>query len=315
MESLGIITYHIIYYKIFFQTLEYVSGFCYNKNMDNFYTPLDNKVIKSNARDFIRGRLWMFWSVLLVVGIIESLANSLPQWIFGDRLSNLSDIIAGNPDNIPKEISSSVFGWYYVLNVLISIVLIPLNIGVAQNVLAWSRGEDVNKWKVLFGGFNSAKIFFKQIGVVVLNTILCALWAILLVVPGIIKGLAYSMYPYVLRDEPDLSVWQTLKKSEAIMKGYKGKLFLMYLSFVGWFILGAFTFGILYIWLTPYVMTSTVKFYDDVRRAYYNGNDPARPAFSISSDEENVFGNNTLSQIKANSARKPRAFFNAIFSH
>ena len=294
MESLGIITYHIIYYKIFFQTLEYVFGFCYNRNMDNFYTPLDNKVIKSNARDFIRGRLWMFWSVLLVVGIIESLANSLPQWIFGDRLSNLSDIIAGNPDNIPKEISSSVFGWYYVLNVLISIVLIPLNIGVAQNVLAWSRGEDVNKWKVLFGGFNSAKIFFKQVGVVVLNTILCALWAILLVVPGIIKGLAYSMYPYVLRDEPDLSVWQTLKKSEAIMKGYKGKLFLMYLSFVGWFILGAFTFGILYIWLTPYVMTSTVKFYDDVRRAYYNGNDPARPAFSISSDEENTFGNNTL---------------------
>ena len=294
MESLGIITYHIIYYKIFFQTLEYVSGFCYNKNMDNFYTPLDNKVIKSNARDFIRGRLWMFWSVLLVVGIIESLANSLPQWIFGDRLSNISDIIAGNPDNIPKEISSSVFGWYYVLNVLITIVLIPLNIGVAQNVLAWSRGDDVNKWKVLFGGFNSAKIFFKQVGVVVLNTILCALWAILLIVPGIIKGLAYSMYPYVLRDEPDLSVWQTLKKSEAIMKGYKGKLFLMYLSFVGWFILGAFTFGILYIWLTPYVMTSTVKFYDDVRRAYYNGNDPARPAFSISSDEENVFGNSTL---------------------
>lgn len=294
MESLGIITYHIIYYKIFFQTLEYVSGFCYNKNMDNFYTPLDNKVIKSNARDFIRGRLWMFWSVLLVVGIIESLANSLPQWIFGDRLSNLSDIIAGNPDNIPKEISSSIFGWYYVLNVLITIVLIPLNIGVAQNVLAWSRGEDVNKWKVLFGGFNSAKIFFKQVGVVMLNTILCALWAILLIVPGIIKGLAYSMYPYVLRDEPDLSVWQTLKKSEAIMKGYKGKLFLMYLSFVGWFILGAFTFGILYIWLTPYVMTSTVKFYDDVRRAYYNGNDPARPAFSISSDEENTFGNNTL---------------------
>ncbi len=294
MESLVIITYRIIYYKIFFQTLEYVFGFCYNKNMDNFYTPLDNKVIKSNARDFIRGRLWMFWSVLLVVGIIESLANSLPQWIFGDRLSNLSDIIAGNPDNIPKEISSSVFGWYYVLNVLITIVLIPLNIGVAQNVLAWSRGEDVNKWKVLFGGFNSAKIFFKQVGVVVLNTILCALWAILLVVPGIIKGLAYSMYPYVLRDEPDLSVWQTLKKSEAIMKGYKGKLFLMYLSFVGWFILGAFTFGILYIWLTPYIMTSTVKFYDDVRRAYYNGNDPARPAFSISSDEENVFDNNTL---------------------
>lgn len=294
MESKVIITYHIIYYKIFFQTLEYAFGICYNKNMDNFYTPLDNKVIKSNARDFIRGRLWMFWSVLLVVGIIESLANSLPQWIFGDRLSNISDIIAGNPDNIPKEISPSVFGWYYVLNVLITIVLIPLNIGVAQNVLAWSRGEDVNKWKVLFGGFNSAKIFFKQVGVVVLNTILCALWAILLVVPGIIKGLAYSMYPYVLRDEPDLSVWQTLKKSEAIMKGYKGKLFLMYLSFVGWFILGAFTFGILYIWLTPYIMTSTVKFYDDVRRAYYNGNDPARPAFSISSDEENVFGNNTL---------------------
>jgi len=262
--------------------------------MDNFYTPLDNKVIKSNAREFIRGRLWMFWSILIVVGIIESLANALPQWIFGGRMSGLTDIIAGNPDDIPKEVSTNIFGWYYALNVLITIVLIPLNIGVSQNVLAWSRGEDVNKWKVLFSGFSSAKAFFKQVGTVVLYTIVCALWSILLVIPGIIKGMAYSMYPYILRDEPDLSVWQTLKKSEAMMKGYKGKLFLMYLSFIGWFILGAFTFGILYIWLTPYVMTSTVKFYDEVRRAYYNGSDPARPAFTISTDEEKVDNNETL---------------------
>lgn len=262
--------------------------------MDNFYTPLDNNVIKLNAREFIRGRLWMFWSILIVVGIIESLANALPQWIFGERMSGLTDIISGNPDDIPKEVSTNIFGWYYALNVLITLVLIPLNIGVSQNVLAWSRGEDVNKWEVLFNGFSSAKSFFKQVGTVVLYTILCVLWSILLVIPGIIKGMAYSMYPYILRDEPDLSVWQTLKKSEAMMKGYKGKLFLMYLSFIGWFILGAFTFGILYIWLTPYVMTSTVKFYDEVRRAYYNGSDPARPAFEISTDEEKVDNNETL---------------------
>lgn len=264
-------------------------------SMDNFYTPLDNKTIKLHSREFIRGKLWMFWSILLVVAVIEAVANSIPQWIFGGRMTRLTDYISGNPDDIPKEISTNFFGWYYALNAVISLVLAPLTVGVSQNVLAWSRGEKSEKWKVLFNGFSSAKNFFKQIGVVVLYAVVCALWSILLIIPGIIKAIGYSFYPFILRDEPDLSVWQTLKKSEAMLKGYKGKYVLLMLGFIGWYIVGAFTFGILYIWLMPYVMTAQAKFYDEVRRSYYNGNDPARPVFEAeNSDEDSTFENPTL---------------------
>ncbi len=262
--------------------------------MENFYTPLDNKTIKLNARQFIRGRLWLFWSLLIVVALIETVLNYIPQILFGGKLNALQGYITGNPDAIPKEINFGAIGWYYAISALITIILIPLNIGVAQNVLAWTRGENVNKWKVLFGGFSSAKTYFKQVGTTVLCYILCALWAILLIVPGIIKAIGYSFYPFIMRDEPDLSVWQTLKKSDEMLKGYKGKLVLMYLSFIGWFIVGAFTFGILYVWLTPYVMTSKTMFYDEVRRSFYNGSDPARTAFGDSGEEFTIDDNPTL---------------------
>lgn len=246
-------------------------------NMDNVYTPLDNKTIKLQARTYIRGRLWQFWSLLLVISLIEMAANYIPELIFGRSINEIGAILTGAAENIPKEISYSSFAWYYVLNIVLTLLLMPLNVGFSQNTLLWTRGVDEDKWKVLFSGFTSAKAFFKTIGTVLLYTILCSLWAILLVVPGIIKGIAYSMYPYILRDEPELSVWQTLKKSDEIMKGYKGRFFTLMLSFIGWIILGAFTFGILYVWLVPYMQMSAVKFYDEVRRSYYNGADPARP--------------------------------------
>lgn len=46
------------------------------------------------------------------------------------------------------------------------------------------------------------------------------------------------------------------------------KLFMLHLSFIGWGILTAFTFGIGQLFLIPYVNTSQAFFYEDIRDAF-----------------------------------------------
>lgn len=66
----------------------------------------------------------------------------------------------------------------------------------------------------------------------------------LFIIPGIVKSLSYSMAALIQHDNPTLTASQVLNLSQRITKGYKGSLFLMELSFLGWYLLGAVTFGI-----------------------------------------------------------------------
>lgn len=96
------------------------------------------------------------------------------------------------------------------------------------------------------------------------------LWTMLLFIPGIIKGFAYSMTPYILKDYPELSANQAINLSVKMMKGHKFDLFFLELSFIGWGILSFCTFGIGYLWLMPYMYTSMAAFYQDVKNDYIN---------------------------------------------
>lgn len=75
---------------------------------------------------------------------------------------------------------------------------------------------------------------------------------------------------FIIADEPDISANEAIKKSEAMMKGYKWNYFLLELSFIGWALLAIFTCGIGYLWLTPYMQTTTLHFYLKVKEEYEN---------------------------------------------
>ena len=49
-----------------------------------------------------------------------------------------------------------------------------------------------------------------------------------------------------------------------MMKGHKGKLFLLDLSYIGWLILSCFTFGILLLWVQPKMEAAHAHFYQDL---------------------------------------------------
>ncbi|MPN61797.1 hypothetical protein SDC9_209541 [bioreactor metagenome] len=111
-------------------------------------------------------------------------------------------------------------------------------------------------------------------------TIFVILWSLLLIVPGIIAAIRYSMCFYILADNPDIGIMEALNESKRMMRGNKWKYFCLNLSFIGWGLLCICTVGIGFLWLTPYVETSVIAFYDIA-------NGSLRPARHIDWNPEN----------------------------
>lgn len=95
------------------------------------------------------------------------------------------------------------------------------------------------------------------------------LWSLLFIVPGIVKTYSYRMVPYILAESPDMDQKEAFRLSRAMMDGYKWKAFLFDLSFIGWYLLDAMTFGILGIfYVDPYKDAADTEFYAAVRDTY-----------------------------------------------
>ncbi len=149
-----------------------------------------------------------------------------------------------------------------ILGNLVSLLVTgPIMVGFYAFWLNFSRGETVATG-VLFKYFEK---FGACLSLYLLMSIFIVLWMLLLIVPGIIKALRYSMAFFIMSEDPDITAYQALTKSEAMMKGSCWKFFCLNCRFIGWSILCLFTLGIGFLWLTPYSMTSYAKFYEDVR--------------------------------------------------
>ena len=89
-----------------------------------------------------------------------------------------------------------------------------------------------------------------------------------LIVPGVIASMSLFLVPYLLHDNPDLSLIDTMRLSRKMMRGHKMQLFKLTLSFIGWGLLNFLTLGVGTLWLVPYIMTTLAAFYQDVREQY-----------------------------------------------
>ena len=137
----------------------------------------------------------------------------------------------------------------------------PLALGAAIFSLSISRGKEP-RLEQLFLGFNN---FATALVTYLLLLLYVLLWTLLLIVPGIIAALGYSMTFYILADEPLIKPQDALKKSKSMMDGHKEKLFYLCLRFFLLALLCILTLGIGLLWLVPYVHVTMAKFYDDVK--------------------------------------------------
>ena len=98
-----------------------------------------------------------------------------------------------------------------------------------------------------------------------LMTLFTMLWSMLFLIPGIVKSYSYAMTPYLLLDRPELSATDAITESRKMMNGHKMELFLLDLSFIGWILLVIVTFGIAYLYVTPYMQAARTAFYETLK--------------------------------------------------
>lgn len=113
---------------------------------------------------------------------------------------------------------------------------------------AFKKGRYLNIVKIMF--WKEVKIF---------------LWSLLFIIPGIIKAYEYSMVPYILAENPQISSERAFELSKKMTKGEKWKIFVLELSFIGWILIGVIFCCVGQIFVYPYIAATFAELYQVMR--------------------------------------------------
>jgi uncharacterized membrane protein len=229
----------------------------------------ENKDYKNEALAALKGH-WP--QAVLAFLVLEAIA--LVICIPYIRVSILAET-GGDVSGLMKSIGVAML----VLFLGAYLFLGPLTVGMVNAYKRLHDGDGAvtaNMFRIGLGNWwhHVAGFFLKYLFI--------GLWSLLLWIPGIIKAFSYAMTEYILVDYPDLSANKAIDLSRAMMKDRKFDLFYLYLSFIGWVLLGILTLGIGLLWVYPYIEAAQAAFYQDVKADYFRrremGNAEAAPA-------------------------------------
>lgn len=237
---------------------------------------LNRPAIKAEAKSFI-GQNARWWKMTLATIAIYLISGGFSIYV------NIATVI--NRDDPPTTVGYS--------SSIITLLLIPFTIAASGYYLNHIRGFNP-EWKSLYKEGIDNYGSYLVTGVLV--NAFTVLWSLLFVVPGIIKAIAYSQAKYVIHDNPRLKGKEAIEISKRMTNGFKGDLFSMYLSFIGWYILVGLTGGILSIYVTPYVETTSAMYYENLKRYSIENGIVAPEAFGIAPVTGGAQGGNGDSQ-------------------
>ena len=192
--------------------------------------------LKKDAKSQLSGNWGLAIGVFLVYTLIMQITTALS-----------GSTVTGNNET-----------FLMVANIVGLLLYGPMAVGVNKFKLNLATKKNEAKFTDLFSGFN---LFLKSSIITVLFNLAVILGTMLFVIPGIIASLMFSQSFIILAQNPEKSAIDCLKESAAIMKGNKMKLFILGLSFIGWMIVCVFTFGIGFLWYTPYYEMTMTNFY------------------------------------------------------
>lgn len=193
--------------------------------------------LKRNTKDQLHGK----WGLVIVTFIISAIIPAIITVLGNIFESDIITIIGG------------IIGF---------IIIGPLQYGLCTFILNIIRKKEVSICDI-FSGFNG-KIFVKSLIIMILRGISVGIGYFILIIPGIILSIMFSQSYFILVDNNKLSAIDCMKASCQMMKGNKKYLFVLILSFIGWFIIGQITCGIGLLWITPYYKITIGNFYNEL---------------------------------------------------
>ena len=99
------------------------------------------------------------------------------------------------------------------------------------------------------------------------NSLYMLLYSLAMIFYGVVTvilSLVYSQAFFLLHDFPNYSAKELLAMSRQLMKGSKGRLFYLNVSFFPLLLLGLLSCGIAYLWLVPYMNATATEFFLDL---------------------------------------------------
>lgn len=215
--------------------------------------------IKNKAKEMIKGNKWYLWKPLIIIGlviaVIEGIAFGLDSAL-GLASKDVVEIFGTKVTVHNSGIISSIVG------IVTGFAGSALTIAYAHYVLSFVRGKKEELKDVIEF---MKKHWVKAFVVSLLADLFILLGFIVLVIPGIIVSIGLMFYQEVCADDPSKGAMDVIRKSWEITKGHKMDLFVMGLSFIGWAMLASLTFGILYIWLMPYMVVAFTLAYEKLK--------------------------------------------------
>ena len=233
---------------------------------------LDRVQLKLEAREVVRSAkvsAYLFTLLALVLTLILNGASDYmtmdDKWAYDYSLRTGLDLsfLALHP-SYPTILVLFV-------SVVVSLTGTVLGAGEVLYHLGVRRGEEM-PYTTLFDGFSFAG---KIILLSIVQYIFIFLWSLLFIVPGIIAAYRYRFALYNLCENPEMGVMEALSKAQTL--GFKGQLFVLDLSFIGWYLLSGLTAGILLIWLAPYRMQTDMGYFRQIKNIKGIGYFPEQP--------------------------------------
>ena len=213
---------------------------------------------------------------------ISSFSNLFSNGWNGDRFENLYSSIQGASRGVSV---AAIVGSVVVLTMIVfmiaglAISIFLFNPLIAGGYRFFNRSLVMNT-KINEFAFAFKRSYLNVVKIMFLRQLYIFLWSLLFIIPGIIKAYEYYLVPYIVGDDPDISASEAFRMSKELMRGNKFKVFVLELSFLGWYILSGMTCGLLSVfYVAPYVYLTKAALYrrlrglDDIysNQGYNNG--------------------------------------------
>ena len=229
--------------------------------------PLDNAALKSRAKEVIatsNPRVITVGFVYLLITIILSALGSRVMSVNisqSEAMNYMRYAMDGNYEYALKYAETMTPPpAAYAINFLLMMLSGIVGTGFLIFLLNTIRNRKPC-FENLLDGFG---FWWKIILLDLLQSLLVGLWSLLLFVPGVMAWYRYSQASYILIDDPSKSPVQCLRESKAMMNGHKKELFLLDLSFIGWYLLGLIPYVgyAVEVWSMPYIGMTKALFYE-----------------------------------------------------
>ena len=215
--------------------------------------------VKEQAKLIMKRNYWKMFVITLLAGTLTGEKTTIIERVQNFASNNLSY------DTSPIFYSSNFQYIFYSFISIASILGILYTIFIGNVIVIGKSGYFIKnhnenpELSEMFKGFKGN--YLNVVKIMFLMNLKIFLWLFLFIVPGIIKAYEYSMIPYLLAENPNLSVSEAFSLSKQMTTGQKMDLFVLDLSFLGWIILGLICCGIGILFVLPYPEATRAEVY------------------------------------------------------